>query len=195
MLLRKHIEKQLLFFAAMTLFSLALRTEVHARFSLKSQWQRIETKHTIIQYETFEDLKDFDSNIAYSPEGFSLLNLFSAGDSDDPAGSLAKKLDALYERVQQILDMRGMLKKVRINLYSGRRKLHEAYLSITGQECRIRAWYMFEVNTIYINIDDVDEGIIAHEMAHSIIDHYFAVRPPTATAEILATYVDQHLED
>ncbi len=195
MLLRKHIEKQLFFFAAMTLFSLALRSEVHARFSLKSQWQRIETKHTIIQYETFEDLKDFDSNIDYSPEGFSLLNLFSAGDSDNPAGSLAKKLDSLYERVQQILDMRGMLKKVRINIYSNRRRLHEAYLSITGQECRVRAWYIFEVNTIYINIDDVDEGIIAHEMAHSIIDHYFAVRPPSATAEILATYVDQHLED
>ena len=195
MLLRKHIDKQLFFFAAMTLFSLALRTEVDARFSLKSQWQRVETKHTIIQYETLEDLKDFDSNIDYSPEGFSLLNLFSAGDPDDPAGSLTKKLDSLYERVQQILDMRGMLKKVRINIYSNTRKLHEAYLSITGQECRIRAWYMFEVNTIYINKDDVDEGIIAHEMAHSIIDHYFSVRPPTATAEILATYVDLHLED
>lgn len=195
MLLIKHIEKQLFFFAAMTLFSLALRSEVHARFSLKNQWQRIETKHTIIQYETLEDLKDFDSNIAYSPEGFSFRNLFSAGDPDDPAGSLAKKLDSLYERVQQILDMRGMLKKVRINIYSSKRKLHEAYLSITGQECRIRAWYMFEVNTIYINKNDVHEGIIAHEMAHSIIDHYFSVRPPSATAEILATYVDQHLED
>lgn len=195
MLLIKHIEKQLFFFAAMTLFSLALRSEVHARFSLKNQWQRIETKHTIIQYETLEDLKDFDSSIAYSPEGFSFTNLFSAGDSDDPAGSLAKKLDSLYERVQQILDMRGMLKKVRINIYSNKRKLHEAYLSITGQECRIRAWYMFEVNTIYVNKDDVHEGIIAHEMAHSIIDHYFSVRPPSATAEILATYVDQHLED
>lgn len=195
MLLRKHIDKQLFFFAAMTLFSLALRTEVDARFSLKSQWQRVETKHTIIQYETFEDLQDFDSNIAYSPEGFSLANLFSPGDSDNPAGSLAKKLDSLYERVQQILDMRGVLKKVRINIYSNTKKLHEAYLSITGRECRIRAWYMFEVNTIYINKDDVDEGMIAHEMAHSIIDHYFSVRPPEATAEILATYVDLHLED
>jgi hypothetical protein len=195
MLLRKHIEKQLFFFAAMTLFSLALRSEVYAKFSLKSQWQRIETKHTIIQYQTLEDLKDFDSNIDYSPEGFSFGNLFSAGDSDNPAGSLTKKLDSLYERVQQILDMRGILKKVRINIYPNRTSLHEAYLSITGQECRVRAWYMFEVNTIYINKDDVDEGIIAHEMAHSIIDHYFSVRPPSATAEILATYVDLHLED
>ena len=196
MILRKHIEKRFLIFSAMTLVSLTLRTEVYAKFSLKSTWQRIETKHTIIQYETVEDLKDFDSNIDYSPDGFSFSNLFSAGDSDDPAGSLARKLDALYERVQRILDMRGtMLKKVRINIYSNRKKLHEAYHSITGQECRLKAWYIFEVNTVYISNDYVDEGIIAHEMAHSIIDHYFSVRPPEATAEILATYVDRHLED
>jgi hypothetical protein len=195
MLLIKHIEKQLFFFAAMTLFSLALQNDVYAKFSLKSTWQRTETKHTIVQYETSEDLKDFDSAIDYSPDGFSLGNLFSAGDSDNPAGSLAKKLDSLYERVQQILDMRGILKKVRINIYSDRGKLHETYLSITGQECRIRAWYMFEVNTIYINKNDVDAGMIAHEISHSIIDHYFSVRPPKATAEILSTFVDQHLED
>jgi len=32
------------------------------------------------------------------------------------------------------------------------------------------------------------------KMAHSIIDHYFSVRLPKTTAEILAHYVDQHLE-
>jgi hypothetical protein len=35
--------------------------------------------------------------------------------------------------------------------------------------------------------------MLAHEMAHSIIDHYLRVRPPHATAEILARYVDGHL--
>ncbi len=199
MLLRKHIAKQLFFFAAMTLFSLALGAGVHARFSLgsqpRSQWQRIETKRTIIQYKSLEDLKDFDNNIDYSPEGFTFTNLFSAGDSDNPSGSLTKKLDFLYRRVQQILDMRGMVKKVRINIYPNERKLHKAYRSITGRKCRVRAWYIFEVNTIYINNDDVDERILAHEMAHAIIDHYLSVRPPRATAESLATYVNEHLED
>ena len=72
-------------------------------------------------------------------------------------------------------------------------RLHEAYYTITGRDCCIRAWYIYESNTIYINADDVHEGILAHEMAHSIIDHYFSVRPPRATAEILARYVDKHL--
>ena len=34
---------------------------------------------------------------------------------------------------------------------------------------------------------------MAHEIAHAIIDHYLLIRPPRATAEILAHYVDEHL--
>jgi len=46
---------------------------------------------------------------------------------------------------------------------------------------------------IYLNAGDVHEGILAHEFAHAVIDSYFAVRPPRATAEILSRYVDEHL--
>ena len=190
--------KKIVFFFStviMVFFPLTNVAEVHAKFTLKNTWQRVETKHTIIQYQSSEYLVDFDDTINYSPDGFSFGNLFSNSDPKNPAGSLAKKLDALYERVQHILDMRGNLKKVRINLYPNKTELAEAFRTITGQECRVRAWYIFEVNTIYVNIDDIDAGMLAHEMAHSIIDHFFTVRPPEATAEILAVYVDQHLED
>lgn len=190
------INSLLLIVSVTVFFSFGQTNEVHAKFRLKSTWQRVETKHTIIQYQSVEDLIDFDDNISYSPGGFSFGDLFSSNsDSNNPAGSLAKKLDSLYEKVQRILDMRGNLKKVRINVYPNTTKLHEAYRTITGRECHIRAWYIFEVNTIYVNNDDIDTGMLAHEMAHSIVDHFFAVRPPEATAEILAVYVDQHLED
>ena len=55
------------------------------------------------------------------------------------------------------------------------------------------AWYLYQYHSIYINLEDLHEGILAHEMAHSIIDHYLIIRPPGATAEILARYVDSHL--
>jgi hypothetical protein len=44
-----------------------------------------------------------------------------------------------------------------------------------------------------VNADDLTEGILAHEMAHSIIDHFLVIRPPKAATEILARYVDRHL--
>ena len=91
--------------------------------------------------------------------------------------------------------MRKIMKKVKINIYHDKEELRDAYQQIYNKTCRLRAWYIFEFNTIYLNVDDVHEGMLAHEIAHSIIDHYLTVRPPSATAEILARYVDGHLFD
>ena len=158
-------------------------------------WQSIETKYTIICYQSFKDLKDFDNNIDYSPGEWGFKRLFSSRDSDSLTDNLKKKVDALYERVQEILDMRKRMKKVTINIYHNKKQLHAAYYKISKTPCQYRAWYIYEYNTIYVNSDDLQEGILAHEMAHSIIDHYLLVRPPAAAAEILARYVDEHLYD
>jgi STE24 endopeptidase len=40
---------------------------------------------------------------------------------------------------------------------------------------------------------DEVEVVIAHEMGHAAIDHYFAIKPPEKIAEMLAQYVDMHL--
>ncbi|MGM0382744.1 MAG: hypothetical protein ACQEQO_04520 [Thermodesulfobacteriota bacterium] len=174
-------------------FSFPSKDAVKKIPSPKPSWKRIETKHTIIQYETIDDLKQFDGKIDYSKGRFTLKGLFSGADPNDPGGSIKRKVDLLFERVQEILDMRRKTNKVIMNLYPNKKRLHEAYFAITHTECRIRAWYIYESNTIYINKDDVHAGMLAHEMAHSIIDHYFSARPPRATAEILARYVDRHL--
>ncbi|MFH1102283.1 MAG: hypothetical protein V1714_00765 [Pseudomonadota bacterium] len=157
-------------------------------------WERLETKYTAIHHHSTEDLKKFDRKIDFSAGDFSLKSLFSESNPEDTMGKIRLKMDALYERVQEILDMRKKFeKKLIINLYSGKKELAQAYRELLGGEPRVRAWYVYELNTIFINVDDVHEGMLAHEMAHSIIDHYLAVRPPRASAEILAVYVDTHL--
>ena len=159
-----------------------------------SKWERFETKYAVIHHHSIEDLKKFDRKIDFSGGDFSLKSLFSETNPEDTMGKIRLKIDALYERVQEILDMRKKFeKKVIIQLYPGKKETAKAYKELFGGELRVRAWYVYELNTIFINIDDVHEGMLAHEMAHSIIDHYLAVRPPRASAEILAVYVDTHL--
>ena len=157
-------------------------------------WKQIESRHVIIQYKQPEDIRNFDESINFSPGKWSLKDLFSSTKPEDRIHSVIRKLDGIFEKVQNILDMRKKTKKVTLKVYPSTTKLHEAYFAITGMRCNYKAWYIFESNTIYVTVDNVNEGIIAHEMAHSIIDHYFSVRPPRATAEILSRYVDQHLD-
>ena len=156
-------------------------------------WRNIETGHVIIRYQTPEDLEKFDKKVDYSPGVWGITRIFSRGGSDALPDRLKKKVDALYERIMEILDLRKRLNKVTINIYRDKKRLHAAYAGIYKTESPYRAWYTYENNTIYVSTDDLNEGILAHEMAHAIIDHFLIIRPPKATAEILARYVDRHL--
>ncbi|MBW1910129.1 MAG: hypothetical protein JRJ11_11405 [Deltaproteobacteria bacterium] len=164
MILRRHLITFLLFMVAIDLFLLSPATQARG----EGLWRRLETRRTIIQYKTLSDLKKFDRQIDYSPGVSSLGRIFGSSGSSGSRNALSNKIDALYERVQEILEMRGKMKKVIINLYSNEYQLDQAYYRITKRSCRIRAWYIYESNTVYINVNDVHEGMLAHEIAHAI---------------------------
>ncbi len=157
--------------------------------------QKLETRRAVLLYRSMEDLGEFESSVNYGGGG-GFASLFSSGPKDeDLLDAVGKKVDKLYERVQEILDMRGDIPKVTLRLYPDRDALGRVYQGFTGSpELRVRAWYIYERNTIFLNVKDVHEGMLAHEIAHAVIDHYLTVRPPRATAEILARYVDEHLK-
>lgn len=160
----------------------------------ENKWQVLETRYSYIRYTSFDNLTQFNDKINYGPNQWSLKRLFSPADSDTLVDIVRKKVDMIYERVQEILDMRKKIKKVVINVYPDQKALHDSYRTIYGQPCNLRAWYIYEYHTIYLNVEDMHEGMLAHEMAHGVIDHFLSVRPPRATAEILARYVDSHLK-
>ncbi|PIU49187.1 MAG: hypothetical protein COS92_08000 [Desulfobacterales bacterium CG07_land_8_20_14_0_80_52_14] len=175
-------------------FSISTPKNLPGKKQEESPWTRLETRYTIIQFEKIEDLKKFDRKVDFLPSDFSLKSFLSETASQELEGKIRKKIDALYERVQEILDMlKKSEKKIAIQLYPDKKRLAQAYKKIFGAELNVRAWYLYEINTIFINIDDIDEGMLAHEMAHAIIDNYLTTRAPRAAAEILAVYVDTHL--
>jgi hypothetical protein len=157
------------------------------------QWYTFHTKYLKLRYQSVADLKKFDGRIDYSSQGSSFSSFI--GGSSSKKGfrkKMAAKLNALVEKVQLILDMRKPI-KITVNIYPDKTALHDEYFQIYKTSKKLRAWYIFEYNTIYINAKDLSEGMLAHECAHAIVDHFLAVRPPRATAEILARYVDGHL--
>lgn len=155
---------------------------------------QVTTKHLRLFFNNEEDVEKFGKEIDFST-GNSLSSIFSSSSSRDIENQLIVKLDALFEKVQLLLDMRKSMTKIRVNVYSNSDQLAEAYQQVFKRGGEARGWYVYEYNTIYLNAMDVHEGMLAHELAHAIIDHFFAARPPRATAEILATYVDKHLFD
>ena len=158
-------------------------------------WLAIETRHMLVLYRTPEDLARFDRQLKYGPSSRGLKSLFSQKSADNLEERVTGKVDALFERVQEILEMRRKMKKPTIFVHSNRQELHAAYRELFNRPCKIRAWYQHSTKSVYLNVRDLHEGMLAHELAHAIIDHYLLVRPPEATAEILARYVDSHLKE
>jgi hypothetical protein len=169
-------------------------TRALSETSKEITWTQIESKYTVIKYQSKEDLKKFNNSLDYGMKRRSLRRLFSRSEPDTLNDKLINKVDGLYERVGEILDMRKQVPKVAIKIYRGKTQLNEAFYKIYKKHSHFRSWYIYEYNTIYLNVMDSQEGMLAHEMAHCIIDHFLLVRPPATSAEILARYVDEHLK-
>ncbi len=163
-------------------------TDCHAE-----QWNVFHTKYLKLHYQDLKDLRKFNRQIDYSDNGFSFSSFFKRSSSGKEfERKMALKLDAMVEKVQRILDMRKPI-KINVKVFPGETALYTEYAKIYKKRRKLRAWYIFEYNTIYVNAQDLSSGMLAHECAHAIIDHFLTVRPPRATAEILARYVDAHL--
>ncbi len=173
---------------------------VKAEPSDDSKWKSFETRHSILRYQSLEDLQKIHKKIDYNPEGWRIKSLFGALEPDNLKKTLAKKIDALFERAQDILGMHKEMDKVTIIVYPNKDKLRNSYSRICnsstlayGHSSVPRAFFIYKLNNIYVNVKDLHEGILAHEMAHFIVDNFLNLQPPKPTAEILARYVDKHL--
>lgn len=153
---------------------------------------RVVTKHVLFYFNSAEDMVDFSGSIDY-PSEVKIGGIFSSPTTEEVKKHLIDKVDRLFKKAQMILDMRKRMPKVKIKVFSNSEQLEKKYVRLYKTKGSPRGWYTFKINTVFLNVEDVHEGMLAHELGHAIIDNYLKVRPPRATAEILAKYVDKNL--
>lgn len=107
---------------------------------------------------------------------------------------LAAILDTLFIQVSDILDMHLYNLKVIIKICRSPEELSGIYKNmfmadLGGQ----KSFYVYYTNTVYVSEEGFKREIIGHEMAHSVISHYFVVPPPIKIQEVLAMYVEYNL--
>lgn len=90
------------------------------------------------------------------------------------------RVDELVERVEALLDMYPDTFHFSIEI---------AAKASQGPP----AEYSHERRCVYASTATVTDGILAHEIAHAVINAQFRVPPPEKAQEILARYVDQNL--
>ena len=112
-----------------------------------------------------------------------------------PPQKIAYMMDRLLKRAKEILDMNPDMLGLKVKIYKNREGLDKEYFRIFGAKTDLKSYYVHSLGTIYTCEDDISDSIIAYEMGHAIVDHYFSITPPAKIGELLAQYVDEHLED
>ena len=117
----------------------------------------------------------------------------------DSLASLEEKIgyrmDVLLERVKKVLDTYPAITNIEVKIFKNRKDLQDEFYKITRRKGFVRSFYVHRYNTIYTSEADINDSVVAHEMGHAVVDHYFQAVPSEKMGEMLAAYVDLHLED
>jgi len=95
-----------------------------------------------------------------------------------------------------LLDMYPFDLSIKICVYQSHRDIESAYSHLTPLGAFGKtpiAFYSHRSRTIYVSVENTGAGVLAHEIAHAVINFYFPEPPPERMQEILAQYVDKHL--
>ncbi len=166
---------------------------VEKRYDTSSGWERIDSAYMTIYYQPGVDLKSVERKLRQR-------SLYIAGKPKLPplaetSEKIAYRLDLIFEKAREILDMRPRRYDLAVKIFESRKDMTDMYESIFNERKETRSFYVYKTGTIYTNERDISDSVIAHEIAHSIVDHYFVVLPPSKVKEMLAGYVDLHLDE
>lgn len=150
--------------------------------------KNLETMYASVSYRDDPALLDFGRRIG-------------AGEAalvrdDGRAREMAKEnIDRLVFRVKTLLDMHPPKFRFSIIVLSTNKEIDEAYRALGLGGTAPIAFYRQKSHTVYVSLDKLSPGVLAHEVAHAVINAFFSTPPPAQMQEILAQYVDKHLWD
>ncbi len=104
--------------------------------------------------------------------------------------TLSNQLDLLYLAVCEIMDVRLKKFKCDIKICKDTASLNDISSRFFGRPIRTGGFYAAQLNTLYIDAENVDINILGHELSHAVQCNYFIVPPPAKLQEVLAGYVE-----
>jgi predicted metal-dependent peptidase len=105
-------------------------------------------------------------------------------------------LDLLVEKCIKILfDAPGGERlRFKIVILASTADIEKSYSEIYGKGTDFIAFYSPKIDTVFISVDELKQGILAHEIAHVIIQHYFYNAPSRMIHEAIAQLVETQIE-
>ena len=149
------------------------------------------SRYATISYPNRQVLEEFNDNLRLNRK----LNYAMRKNVVTVADEVLAKLDIIIDKVQIVLDMFPDYYHVRVVILPDADDVSRVYQRKYGKRANHIAYYSLSEKTIYVSADDMKLRVIAHEIGHSVVDHFFKVRPPYNIHELMAQFAEKHVTD
>lgn len=159
-------------------------------FTVQAQEQ--ESRYATLSYSDKSVLREFNDNLRLNRKlNYSKRKKNVTTVADD----VLAKTDIIIEKVQVVLDMFPNKYHIRLVVLPDSSDVAAVYKKHYGKRVNHIAYYSLSEKTIYISADDANLRVLAHEIGHSVVDHFFKVRPPYNIHELMAQFAEKHVTD
>lgn len=108
--------------------------------------------------------------------------------------NIIERVTYLLENTEYTLDMFPDNYYVEICLLNNIKDINNKYdKTHKDRKIDLKGYFSLSEKTIYISVCEVNERILIHEIAHSIIDAFFTIiRPPYKIHEVIAQFAEKN---
>lgn len=152
----------------------------------------IKSRYVTVQFTSRELLGEFNESLQLGRKLNSYAKKRPVVTVED---EVLAKVDTVVEQAETILEMFPDKLHIRIVLLADQDEVSRVFMQKYNKKVNYLAFYSLSEDTIYLSVDDVNLSILAHEIAHAIVDHYFDVRPPYNIHELMAQFVEKRINE
>lgn len=153
----------------------------------------VQGEYFTVYYEPNLDIRGLIQQLDIYPSD-EILTGRSIGRGDYSENTLTDKIDMLFRRICDILDMRLYSFDGNIKVCRDQDQVNRVYNKLFRKDlATFHSFYVYDINTIYISAENFRREVLGHEIAHAVISHYFVVQPSMKVQEVLAGYIEYQL--
>jgi hypothetical protein len=108
---------------------------------------------------------------------------------------VATKIDVIVEKAMKVLDMHPLPLTFSIDILPDTDAVADAFKRIYNVDVNYIAFYSPRLNHVFYSAGNGRLRVTCHEIGHVIVENYFKVSPPQRIHEVMAQFVEKHIND
>lgn len=152
----------------------------------------LQTRYATIHYEDVRQLHELNRQLRLSSN---LAYLLDRREIITVQDEVAAKIDIIMDKVQIVLEMFPEKLTFKLLLFSTAEEAQAELFRRYRKKVNFISFYSRRENTLYLAAQHSNLKVIAHELGHVVVEHYFDKSTPVKIHEVMAQYAVRHITD